>query len=153
MLCTLLGGCASEAAVSAAAPAPAKTGVDLDMTNMGGTIAYSQAVDFRENPDYYLGKTIKVKGNYYPTYYDPTEQYYHLIIVGDEASCCREAIEFVWTGNHTFPDDYPVENAEIIIAGVYEKYDELGETYYHLVAEEITLSAPTPSENWKLTVQ
>jgi hypothetical protein len=96
-----------------------------------------------------------MKGNYYPTYYDQTDQYYHLVLVGDEASCCRMPLEFVWTGSHTFPDDYPLENAEIIIAGVYEQYDELGETYYHLVVDEIneaTPSPPTPSENWKLTV-
>jgi hypothetical protein len=140
---TVAAPAANEAA-PAPAPAPAQS-VDLDMTGMGSAIAYSQAVDIMTNPDDYLGKVIKVKGNYYPTYYDPTAQYYHLVLVGDETSCCRQQLEFAWTGDHAFPDDYPDMNAEIIIAGVFERYEELGETYYHLVVDEITETFTLPS--------
>jgi hypothetical protein len=152
LLGSLLGGCASVASEAAASPA-AKAGVDLDMTNMGAAIAYSQAVDLSENPDNYLGKVIKVKGNYYPTYYDQTAQYYHLVLVGDATSCCRMPIEFIVTGDYTFPDDYPETEAVIIVSGVYEEYDELGETYYHLVAEDITFATPALDTNLGLAVQ
>ena len=58
---------------------------------------------------------------------------YHACIIPDATACCAQGIEFVWEGDHVWPDDYPEEGADIIVTGRLETYDENGFTYLHLV--------------------
>ena len=62
---------------------------------------------------------------------------YHFVAVEDAAACCLQALEFIWEGEHAYPDDYPDEKAVIEVAGVFGQYDELGRTYYYLAVDEI----------------
>lgn len=40
-------------------------------------------------------------------------------------ACCAQGIEFVWEdGSHIYPDEYPTDNAEIIVEGTFETYKE-----------------------------
>ena len=38
--------------------------VDLDLTKISGTVVYSQVYDMMMNPDVYMGKKVKMKGNF-----------------------------------------------------------------------------------------
>ena len=42
-------------------------------------------------------------------------------------------MEFVWgDGNHVYPDDYPEQNQDIIVTGIFELYEEEGYEYMRL---------------------
>jgi hypothetical protein len=114
-------------------------GVDVDLTSLSGTMVFAEVYNIMSNPNDYIGKTIKVKGPYYASYFDDTGLYYNFIIVEDATACCQQGLEFIWNGEHTYPDDYPKEQTRIEVAGVYASYDELGHTYYHLLVDDISV--------------
>ena len=107
-------------------------GVDLDLSELNDLLAYSQVVKILENPDDYLGKTIKVSGQYYASYYAQTDSYYHFVVIGDESACCLEGLEFKRSGDYAYPEDYPADGVRIDVIGVFERYTMLGNTYYRL---------------------
>ena len=119
------------------APQAGDGGVDMDLSALSSVLAYAQVVNILESPDGYLGKTIKVTGRYYPSYYQPTGLYYHFVMVGDEALCCQAGLEFTWKG--AFPDDYPEEETVIEVVGVLVDHQVLGNTYYRLAVDGISI--------------
>jgi len=49
-------------------------------------------------------------------------------------------MEFVWEdGSHIYPDEYPRENAYVIIEGVFETYKEDGDTNLYCRLNNATL--------------
>jgi hypothetical protein len=119
--------------------APAVETVDVDLTLLSGTMIVAEMNNIMTKPDEYLGKTFKMRGPYYVSYYDVTDQFYHMVYFEDAQACCVQAMEFEWTGEHRFPDDYPDPETRIEIAGVFGSYEELGTTYYYLTVEDITI--------------
>jgi len=114
---------------------PDGSGVDLDLTVLSSTMAYSEVYNMMANPQDYKGKTIKVNGWYYASYNDETGESYHFVIVADAAACCQQGIEFVWNG----PADYPENLSQIEITGVFSSYESGGYTYYYLAADSVAL--------------
>ena len=131
-------GCSNAGASAQNRGAKAKE-ADVDLTELSGVMAYAQIVNILEKPDDYTGKTIKMTGQYRALYFDPTQLYYHFVVIGDEALCCQAWVEFVWSGEHTYPDGYPDEQEEIEVAGVFGSYEELGLTYYYLAVDDIKI--------------
>ena len=115
------------------------TAIDVDLTAMSSTMVYAEVYNILTNPDEYFGKIIKMSGPYYASYYDVTGQFYHYVIIEDAAACCQQGLEFIWSGKHNYPDDYPEDNVKIEVAGAFEQYDELGVTYYYLGVDEIKI--------------
>ena len=113
--------------------------IDLDMSKMSDVLVYSQVINIYESPDEYMGKRVKINGQYYASYFDETALYYHYVVVGDESLCCQVGLEFVWNGKHTYPDDYPEDTTEIEVVGVFGSYEELGKTYYFLTVDDISV--------------
>jgi len=111
---------------------------DLDLSKLSAMLAFSQVVGMNESPKDYVGKTVKLNGLYHAEYYEPTEQYYHFIGVGDETACCLAWLEFVWSGERAYPDDYPDEQGKIELSGIFGSYEELGNTYYYLAVDDVT---------------
>jgi hypothetical protein len=107
----------------------------IDLTAMSGTMVYSYVYDMLyTRPEAYVGKSVKVRGQYNESYYTSTEQYYRFIIIKDAAACCAQGMEFVFDGG------YPDENgAEIEAIGIFETYDELGTAYYRLNVSSLTV--------------
>lgn len=111
---------------------------DVDLTILSSTMVYAEVYNMMLNPDEYVGKTIKIKGPYYAEYWDDTQKYYHYVIISDATACCQSGIEFIWDDNsHVYPDEYPENETEIEIRGVFSSYEELGQKYYYLNVEEI----------------
>ena len=109
--------------------------VDVDLTALSSTMVYAEVNNMMVNPGDYMGKTIKMSGPYYARYYDMTDIYYHYVIVEDATSCCVQGLEFILSGEHCYPDDYPDERDAIEVTGVFKSYDELGKTYYYLAVD------------------
>jgi len=105
---------------------------EVDLTLLSSTMIYAQVSNMLANPDEYMGKTIRMNGLYYSSYYDMTKTRYHYVVIEDATACCAQGLEFIWNGKHAYPRDYPEENAKIEIIGVFDSYDELGKTYYYI---------------------
>ena len=140
--CLLAAGCAQKGG-DPATQEPARAAVPdfVDLTVLNSTMFYAEVSNIMEHLSDYEGKTIKVGGFYRATYFEPTRQHYHIIYAMDATACCpQDIMEFVWTGKHAYPDDYPQEGTPIELTGVFESYEELGETYYHLIVDDIIVS-------------
>ncbi len=110
------------------------TQVDYDLTEMSGDMVYAVVYQMLTNPDDYIGKTVRLEGQYYASYYSVTEQYYHYCLIADAASCCAQGIEFVrGDGAQAYPKDYPEDYTDVIVVGTFGSYVELDYVYYCLL--------------------
>jgi len=133
ILCLLLisaAGCASKETVE-------PKSVDVDLTALSSTMVYAEVSNIVGNANDYIGKTIKMHGRYYASFFEKTELYYHFVIIEDATACCAQGLEFIWSGDHIYPDDYPDDNTNIEVTGVFGSYDELGKTYYYVATDDI----------------
>ncbi len=138
LLCSCLAGCTAstaDTAVPAATQEPLV--VELDLSKLSGTVVYSQVYNMIAEPDSYLGKVIKMAGYY--SFYQDTDRniVYHACVIPDATACCAQGIEFVWAGEHAWPDDYPEEGTDIIVTGRLSKYLEDGYEYLTLLDAEL----------------
>ena len=111
-------------------PAPSK--VNLDLTKMSATMIYSTIFDMLIMPEDYVEKIIKVKG-WFETYMDTKSgELYYAVLVPDATACCQQGLEFVWKGNHTYPDDFPKPGQNITVTGIYKMIENDGISYNYL---------------------
>ena len=83
-------------------------------------------------PNDYIGKTVKMKGQF-AYYEDPeTKSQYFACIIADATACCSQGLEFILTGENTYPNDYPEVGLEITVTGIFEVYTENGFQYCRL---------------------
>lgn len=114
--------------------------VDYDLTAMSSDMVYATVYQMMMDPGTYIGKTFRMDGLYYATYYEPTAQYYHYCIIQDATACCAQGLEFVWgDGSHVYPDEYPKDNAEVVVEGIFETYREDGDNNLYCRLKDATL--------------
>ena len=121
-------------------PAEALPGYELavDLTTLSSTMVYSEVYNMMCEPDRYLGKRIKMNGQF-AVYENPnTGAVYTACIIMDATACCSQGLEFVLAGEHSYPADYPEPGTEITLVGTFRTYEENGYTDYHLVDAEMT---------------
>ncbi len=116
----------------------ASTGkIDLDLTNMSATMIYSTIFDMLIMPEDYIEKNIKVTG-WFETYMDTqTGELYYAVIVPDATACCQQGLEFVWPGDHKYPEDFPEPGQDITVTGIYKMIENDGITYNYLEISNI----------------
>ena len=139
LLCTL-AACGHEdtAQKPAAEDAEGTAAVDIDLTVLSGIMVYSEVNSMISFPDNYIGKTVKMKGQFaigyvYNTDGTPDESTARFAcVIADATACCSQGLEFILTGEHTYPDEYPELGAEITVVGTFEWYEEDGCRYYRL---------------------
>ncbi|NCC19739.1 hypothetical protein EOM33_01630 [Candidatus Saccharibacteria bacterium] len=115
------------------------THVDVDLTALSSTMVYGEVFNMMMEPDSYIGKTIKMRGLYYINYYELTAKYYHFVVIQDATACCAQGLEFIWIGEHVYPDDYPEDETEIEVIGVWESYEEEGQTWFRIKTNAISV--------------
>ena len=114
--------------------------VDYDLTQMSSDMVYATVYQMMVAPEEYEGKTFRIDGNFYAAYYEATKKYYFYCIVQDATACCAQGIEFVWDdGSHIYPDEYPEDNAEIVVEGTFETYQEEGDSSLYCRLADATL--------------
>lgn len=105
--------------------------VDYDLTQMSSDMVYATVYQMMATPEEYEGKTFRIEGNFYETYYEVTKKYYFYCVIQDATECCAQGMEFVWEdGTHIYPDEYPKDNDEIIVEGTFETYTEENQYVY-----------------------
>lgn len=134
----LLGGIAASIAEAAGSGAEGEPlTVDLDLSKLSGTVVYSQIYNMMYEPEPFIGKVIRMAG-YYSAYEDLERNVvYHACVIPDATACCAQGIEFIWAGEHAWPEEYPMEGTDIIVTGRMETYEEDGYMYLHLVDSEV----------------
>lgn len=112
---------------------------DWDFTKMSQTVAYAQIISMMQEKEPYVGKTVRIRGIYMPSYFPPTKQTYQYVAVMDATQCCQQGLEFIWSGEHVYPDDYPEKESTIEISGVFDIYEELDQKYLYIRTDEVTV--------------
>ena len=110
-------------------------GYDVDLTVLNSTMVYAQVYDMMVSPEQYLGKTVKIKGNF--TYEEGENRYYFACLISDATACCAQGIEFVLKEDLAFPAEYPALYTEITVAGVFDVYYEGTNRFCQLIDAEI----------------
>ncbi|MCL2639037.1 MAG: hypothetical protein FWD48_11790 [Oscillospiraceae bacterium] len=111
--------------------------VDVDFTKLSSTMVSAQMDIIMQNMQAYVGQTMKIRGNYYPLFWEVNNEFLHFIII-ECSSGCDKLFEFVWNGEHIYPDDYPPEGTFIELPGVFG-VDEEGFPY--LAVDDIVIVA------------
>lgn len=107
-------------------------GVDVDLTLMGSDLVYATVYQMMSKPEEYEGKTIRIEGKYYASYYPITDKYYNYCLIADALACCSQGLEFELAEGAVYPDDYPADQSEVVVTGVFETYtEEAGQTFYY----------------------
>ncbi len=120
--------------------------IDVDLTQLSSTMVYSEVYNMMYTPENYIGKTVKMSGDF-ALYCQQTDEngqpdfdypIYYACVIADATACCSQGLEFVPAGNCTYPDDYPEPGGNITVIGTFETYEEEGYTYCHLVNAQMT---------------
>ncbi len=127
----------TESAQGGASQAKSADGIDIDLTTYSSTMVYSEVLGMVYEPDTYLGKVIKMKGNFSVYHDDVTGKDYFACIIQDATACCAQGIEFRLKGDPKYPEGYPEEGAEITVVGTFSTYMEGNDMY--LTLKEATL--------------
>lgn len=99
--------------------------LDCDLTMMGADMVYANVFQMMTEPERFVGKRIRIAGILNVVSVDGNN--YYCCIIKDAQGCCQNGIEFVWgDGSHRYPDEYPGENTQICVTGVFETYQENG---------------------------
>jgi hypothetical protein len=113
-----LSGCSQ----SPVEEAIAASDVDIDFSTMTAEAIGKEFYKMKTEPDTYVGKTVRAKGPYLAIFDEEVGRYCHLIFYEDAAGCCQEYMEFMWSGDRVYPDDYPEEGTIVELVGVFDYY-------------------------------
>ncbi len=113
---------------------------DVDLTVLDSNLCYAQVYDMVYNPDMYLGKSVRMRGNMAYFKDENTGQEYFAVLIQDALQCCSQGIEFKLTGEHKYPDDYPELGTIITVTGTFNSYEEDGMGYIQLIDAEMAVS-------------
>jgi len=109
--------------------------IDVDLTKMSSTIVYAEIFNMLIEPEEYENKIIKLKGNYYVFYNENTNEEYKAVLIPDATACCQQGIEFIFPGEHKYPEI----GTEITVVGQYKiAYTEDDIQYCYLVLTEMS---------------
>ena len=142
-----LFGCSAEKEKPAEAPTEKQTEAqqigssefDVDLTRLSSTMVYSEVYNMMTTPDNYMGKYVKMKGNFGVYTDEATGKNYYACIIADATACCQQGIEFVLKGDYKYPDDYPELDTEITVTGTFDTYYEGENMYCQLVDAEMSV--------------
>ncbi len=104
-------------------------GIDVDLTALSSTMVYAEVYQMMVDPEAYVGKTVKMGGIFSDYEDEETGKTYFACIIMDATACCSQGIEFVLTDDYEYPRDYPGVGDDIEVTGVFETYEEDGNTY------------------------
>lgn len=108
--------------------ANAEEGIDIDLSILPDVMASSEIYNMIYEPEDYIGKTVKMRGQFASYYQEDTDQYWFTCNRFD--GCCSwVGLEFVLTDDYSYPDDYPDEEDTITVIGIFDTCQE-GETTY-----------------------
>jgi hypothetical protein len=92
-------------------------------------LAYTTANRMNMMSEEYLGQIVKMNGICSIFHDEKRDIYFFTCEINDETACCTLGIEFELLDDYKFPDDFPKENDEVTVVGVFDTYKEGARTY------------------------
>ena len=105
---------------------------DIDLTIDNADLIYAEVFAMVYTPEDYVGKTVKMKGQFVFYYDEEASQYYYACLIKDAMACCAQGLEFIPAGDCVYPDDFPPAMTEINVTGTFNILEDNGETYVAL---------------------
>ena len=103
-------------------------------------MVYSTVYSMVNSPEEYKGKTVKAQGTF-DIFTDPKSgKLFYACVIADATACCSQGLEFVWRGEHNYPDDYPKVGEPITVGGVFGTYEDNAKTYCRISDAEVALA-------------
>lgn len=115
LLTTALSGCSGTLA-------GLTTTVDVDLTALNSTMVYAEVYQMMTVPEDYLGKTVKMQGNFSVYEDEEINERYFACIIADATACCQQGLEFIPKSEFVYPKDFPEEGEDILVVGEFETY-------------------------------
>ena len=108
--------------------APAADGaIDVDLTQMSATMVYAEVSNMMTHPKEYVGKTVKMSGDF--NIFKSETDIYYACVIRDATACCAQGLEFVLSDGKAYPKEY---GTPIVVTGVFDTYYEGDAMYCHL---------------------
>lgn len=126
----IFSGCSSSDGTAEEAVESTTEQVDLDLSSLSSTMVYSEVYNMMISPADYIGKIIKMTGQYSVYTDSSTNKTYYSVIIADATACCQQGLEFVLADDEA-PSGYEVGD-EISVVGTFETYQEGELTYCHI---------------------
>lgn len=126
----------SDSSAVQSATISVSTDVDVDLTVLSSTMVYSQVLDMMASPKKYQGKSVRMSGDFAVS--ENVNRNYYACIIKDATACCASGIEFLWAGEHSYPEDYPKQGTKITVVGNFDSYYEGEQMYIQLVDAEVS---------------
>ena len=136
LLCAVLALCAGCAA-SGGPALPEGLAADIDLTAFSDTAAYAEVSRMQAYPEEYEGKTVMLRGTFRAFENPDADGYLFRCLVQDGTGCCTREMEFVLRGDHTYPQDYPRLNKQIVVIGTFTTYTRTGGRFCTLTDAEL----------------
>ncbi len=110
--------------------------IDIDLTELSSTMVYSEVYNMMSTPSDYIGKIVKMNGQF--TIYQATDEngnaipdiVYYACVIADATACCQQGLEFILTDDYTYPEEL---GTDITVVGEFQTYMEGEYQYCHLV--------------------
>lgn len=117
------------------------SGEIVDLTVLDSDMVYAVVFEMMNDPQKYMGKTIKMSGTA-SRYTDvDTGADYYACIITDAQACCAQGIEYKLPDGEPYPD----YGSGIIVTGTFGSYTEGENVFYVLNDAQLEIVAP-PAE-------
>ena len=136
LLTVMMMGSLSVCGSSAEAASEEAEKIDVDLSSLSSTMVYSEVYNMVSSPEDYKGKMVRMTGTF--GVYEGEERNYFSCMIADATSCCSNGIEFVLSGDHTYPEDYPELGETITVTGTFATYMEGEYEYCQLIDAVMT---------------
>lgn len=99
--------------------------VDLDISKMSATMVYAEIFNMIIEPERYVGKTIRIKGQFYVYEKEDQEPYVngssrvYACVIQDATACCAQGLEFRLEKEMNYPEDFPELYSIVTVVGTY----------------------------------
>ncbi len=114
--------------------------VDVDLTQLSSTMVYGEVYAMVYEPERYMGKTVKMRGDFITGSTDSGGNRY-ACVVRDATACCAQGLEFEPLPEYRFPEDFPEPGSEITVVGTFESIREErdGNIYVQLILRSASI--------------
>lgn len=112
-------------------------GIDVDLSEMSGTMVFSEVYNMMISPFDYIGKTVKMEGNFTVFHDDELNKDHLACIIQDATACCSQGVEFIPKEGGEFSAEAIPEGKEICVTGTFKTYKEGKYTYWALMDAEV----------------
>ena len=94
----------------------------LDLTFMSSTAVYAEVLNMMTSPEQYRYRKVKINGIFGYREDEETGRMIFGCVILDATQCCEQGIEFIRSGDYSYPEDYPEPGEMITVEGTFDYY-------------------------------